>query len=113
MNPTKPHPVIEELLTAAVSEMEDIALRCSDAAEHLEDGKLVGALGALSGCEQRIREAAIVIRAAQKWKEKLGQTSTSAFAEKEEPVQGPGTEEAQDSVPSESDGTNTNQKGGN
>ncbi len=73
MDQPKPNPVIEELIPKAISAIEDTALRLSDALENLENGQLLAALGALSGCEENIRNAAIVIRATHEYEQKLNQ----------------------------------------
>ena len=87
--------------------MEDIALLCSDSAEHLEDGELLAALGALSGCEKRIREAAVIIRAVLDWQGKLSQSST----ENEGPMQEPHGTEEQPNAPEGPSGANPTPKG--
>jgi len=56
--------------------MDDLALQCSDASEHLENGQMLAALGALSGWEERMRHVTVVIQAAQAWREKVKHDST-------------------------------------
>lgn len=60
----------------AASEMDDLALQCSDASEHLERGQMLAALGTLSGWEDRMRHLMIVVRAAHVWQEKVKHEET-------------------------------------
>jgi hypothetical protein len=68
--------VLRDLLKTAASEMDDLALQCSDASEHLENGQMLAALGALSGWEDRMHHVTVVIQAAQVWHEKLQHEET-------------------------------------
>ena len=56
--------------------MDELALQCSDASEHLENGQMLAALGALSGGEDRMRHLIVVIQAALAWHEKVKDDST-------------------------------------
>jgi hypothetical protein len=71
MDQTNLHPVLRNLLKTAASEMDDLALECSEASEHLENGQMLAALGTLSGWEDRMHHLTVVIRAVQVWHEKL------------------------------------------
>jgi hypothetical protein len=107
MEPTNLHPVIAELITKTISDMEDTALQCSDASEHLEDGELLGALGALAGCEQRIRNATFIIRAAYEYQHKLSQTSGQLFAGNEAHFETPASSKEEASPPGDTPDANS------
>jgi len=106
----KLHPALEELLVKTGSELEDVALLVADAVEQLEEGNLVGALGALSGCDARIRDAAIVIRAADRWQVRLAEPSTRQPHAPSESAGGAPDGATETSAPG-TEGTDTSQKG--
>lgn len=65
------HPVIRSLLNEAATELDDLALECSDASEYLEQGQMLAALGTLHGWKRRMNHVMTVIQAAQVWQEKV------------------------------------------
>lgn len=73
MDETESKAIIDELIAKAKSALEEIALRVSDALEHLKSRELLAALGALSGCEENLRNAAFVIRFTHENQQKLAQ----------------------------------------
>jgi hypothetical protein len=75
------HRALRDLLAKAISGMEDTALRCNEAAEQLEDGELLAALGNLSGCENTIRTTSVIVRAAHDWQMKSNQDPINQVAE--------------------------------
>jgi len=81
MEQSTSNPIIEELITKAASAIEETALRLSDALENIENRDLLAALGALSGCEENIRNAGIVIRVTHEYQQKLNQ-ALDLFADK-------------------------------
>jgi hypothetical protein len=64
--------------------MGDVAIGCSDAAEQIEEGHVLAALGALSHCAERIRNTMVIVRAAHEWQQKLLQTAIPLQPQKEE-----------------------------
>ena len=73
MEQSKPNPIIEELIIKATSAIEETAFRLSDALRNLENRQLLAALGAISGCEENICNAAIVLRVTHEYQQKLNQ----------------------------------------
>ncbi len=87
MEQSTSNPIIEELITKAASAIEETALRLSDALENIENRDLLAALGALSGCEENIRNAGIVIRVTREYQQKLHQ-ALDLFADKRRQSEG-------------------------
>jgi len=63
--------VIDELIQKAVSHIKPVALQLRDALENLESREVLAALGALSGCEEAIRSANLVLAITRDYQEKL------------------------------------------
>ncbi len=77
MEAQRVHRALRDLIEKAVSEMENTAIECNEIAEQLENGELLAALGALSGCEQTLHTTLVVIRAAHDWQQRSAQTTTT------------------------------------
>jgi hypothetical protein len=71
MDETTGDAVINELIEKAVSRIDPVALQLRDALENLESGEVLAALGALTGCEEAIRSANLVLAITHDYQEKL------------------------------------------
>ena len=109
MEQSKPNPVIDELITKATAAIEDTAFRLSDALKNLENRQLLAALGALSGCEENIRNAGIVIRVTHEYEQKLDQ-ALDLFSDRKGQPEGAAEREPGPAVPEDTP-NDTKQKG--
>lgn len=89
--------VVNELIEKAVSHLEPVCVQLGDALGNLEDREVLGAIGALTGCEEAINRANLVLIIARDYAEKLararaavaGIESQSETSRESEPSKGP------------------------
>jgi hypothetical protein len=110
MDESRADSVVDALIEKATSYIEDTALRLSDARENLKHRDVLAALGALSGCEESVRNAGIVLGITHDYRQKLNQAldlfqGTNARAER------PASSSAKPNAPRDDPGANPQEKG--
>lgn len=71
MEKSKLHPVIDQIVEKIMSDLEDAGSQCMTAVERLQNENLLGALGALAGCEESVRRVRLMLDAAHLYQNRL------------------------------------------
>jgi len=71
MNESTRDAVVNELIQKAASHLESVTAQIGDALGNLEDREVLGAIGALTGCEEGINRANLVLIIARDYADKL------------------------------------------
>ena len=65
----------QEILAQAKAEIREVSVRCQQAAEHLDDGGYLGAIGTLAGLDECIESLQTLLMLLRRWEEAQRQRS--------------------------------------